>query len=191
MAKEKSSSFFPWWSSSTIWLDSLIRTPFFELWLYGIRPCLSKQNHPHDVVGVTMWLERWAEGRNLSRWIYEIWMKYESGRESFIYNDGKVSGISDWSRFGTYVPIYAPFILSCSNSCKVVCKKTVTAQVQSSGVHSSRLESDEDWTVWRYWGLATGARIDSASVSFNKEVRIHKGLRTEETDTRCCRIINA
>jgi hypothetical protein len=22
--------------------------------------------------------------------MYEIWMKYESGRESFIYNDGKV-----------------------------------------------------------------------------------------------------
>jgi len=34
-------------------------------------------------------------GRNLSRRIYEIWIKYESGRESFIYNDGKVSGISD------------------------------------------------------------------------------------------------
>ena len=28
MAKEKSSSFFPWWLSSTIWLDSLIELPF-------------------------------------------------------------------------------------------------------------------------------------------------------------------
>jgi len=26
--------------------------------------------------------------------MYEIWMKYESERESFKYNDGKVSGIS-------------------------------------------------------------------------------------------------
>jgi len=38
--------------------------------------------------------------------MYEIWMKYESGRESFMYNDGKVSGMSNWSRFGTYVTIY-------------------------------------------------------------------------------------
>ena len=50
-------------------------------------------------------------GRDLSRWIYEICMKYESGRESFIYNDGKVSGMSDWSRFGTYAPIYVPIYI--------------------------------------------------------------------------------
>jgi len=32
-------------------------------------------------------------------------MKYESGGESFIYNAGKVSGMSDWSRSGINVPI--------------------------------------------------------------------------------------
>ena len=50
-------------------------------------------------------------------------------------------------------------ILSPSNL-KIGCNYS-GSRVHGSGVHGSRLESDEDWTVWRYWSLAIGTRIDS------------------------------
>ena len=44
-------------------LSFVDKTSFFRLWLYGIRPCVSNHNQPHDVVGVTIWLKMWAECR--------------------------------------------------------------------------------------------------------------------------------
>jgi hypothetical protein len=43
--------------------DEMIRTSFFRFGLYGIRPCVSSQEQPHDVVGVNIWLGRGVEVR--------------------------------------------------------------------------------------------------------------------------------
>jgi len=40
-----------------------MRTSFFELWLSGIRPCVSNQNQPHDVVEANTCLKMWDECR--------------------------------------------------------------------------------------------------------------------------------
>jgi len=39
--------------------------------------------------------------------------------------------------------------------------------------------------------LAADARIDSESISANEEDRICEKLQAQETDTACCRVLNA
>ena len=60
----------------------------------------------------------------------------------------------------------------------------VTTQVQSSGVHGSRLESDEDWTVWRYWGLRLARELTQKVYRLTKKPGFTKdyGLKRQIQD---------